>query len=145
MSRFYRDRTAAAVACDKLKVYAQPLRLMILSCLLDATRNVGEIAEATGIGQPALSQQLAELRRAELVVTRKEAKQVWYALADDGVALCVRTMEAIFGGALAAPAVAPPGSSPPGSSPRDPSSRDPSSRDRAITVPDGAAGFARIV
>ena len=56
---------------------AQPQRLMILSCLLDAEHNVGEIAELTGIGQPALSQQLAALRRAGLVNTRKEAKLVW--------------------------------------------------------------------
>ncbi|MFC3439627.1 ArsR/SmtB family transcription factor [Sphingobium rhizovicinum] len=61
-------------------------------------RNVSEIGEATDIVQPALSQQLGELRRANLVQTRKEAKLVWYALADEGVALCVRTMEAIFGG-----------------------------------------------
>ena len=52
----------------------------------------------TGLVQPALSQQLGELRRAKLVQTRKEAKQVWYTLADDGVALCVRTIEAIFAG-----------------------------------------------
>jgi DNA-binding transcriptional ArsR family regulator len=71
---------------------------MIMSCLLRGERNVSEIAEATGIGQPALSQQLAELRRAELVCTRKAAKQVWYTLADTNVALCVRNMEAIFGG-----------------------------------------------
>ena len=71
---------------------------MILSSLLRSERNVGEIAGATGIGQPALSQQLAQLRRAGLVRTRKDAKLVWYSLADDGVALCVRNMEAIFGG-----------------------------------------------
>ncbi len=98
MSALYEDRDAAAAAAEKLKVFAQPLRLMILSCLLRGERNVGDISDATAIGQPMLSQQLAELRRAELVSTRREAKQVWYALADDGVALCVRNMEAIFGG-----------------------------------------------
>ena len=95
MTALYNNREAASAAAEKLKVFAQPLRLMILSCLLRAERNVAEIGEATGIGQPALSQQLAELRRAELVRTRKEAKQVWYMLADDGVALCVRNMEAM--------------------------------------------------
>ena len=71
---------------------------MILSCLLNGECSVGQIASATGIGQPALSQQLAELRRAELVSTRREAKQISYSLADDGVARCVRNIEAIFGG-----------------------------------------------
>lgn len=98
MSALYEDREAATAAAEKLKVFAQPQRLMILSCLLRGERNVGDISEATRIAQPALSQQLAELRRADLVRTRREVKQVWYSLADDGVALCVRNMEAIFGG-----------------------------------------------
>lgn len=98
MKAMFESREIAEAAAEKLKVFAQPLRLMILSSLLRSERNVGEIANATGIAQPALSQQLAQLRRAGLVRTRKEAKLVWYSLADDGVALCVRNMEAIFGG-----------------------------------------------
>ena len=73
---------------EKLRVYAQPQRLMVLSYLLEGERTVSQIDAATAIGQPALSQQLAELRRNELVRTRREAKQVFYSLADDTVALC---------------------------------------------------------
>jgi DNA-binding transcriptional ArsR family regulator len=97
MTAIYLSREQALEAAEKLKVYAQPQRLMILSRLLDGERTVGEIEEATGIGQPALSQQLAELRRAELVETRRAAKQVFYRLANDNAALCVRSIEAIFG------------------------------------------------
>jgi DNA-binding transcriptional ArsR family regulator len=97
MSAFFQDRELAANVSEKLKIYAQPQRLMILSCLLNRERNVTEIGDATSITQPALSQQLAELRRAELVSTRKEAKQVWYMLADESVKICVQTMEAVFG------------------------------------------------
>lgn len=97
MTAFFQDRELAASVSEKLKIYAQPQRLMILSCLLNWERNVAEIGDATGITQPALSQQLAELRRAELVSTRKEAKQVWYMLADESVKICVQTMEAVFG------------------------------------------------
>jgi DNA-binding transcriptional ArsR family regulator len=97
MTAIYLSREQALEAAEKLKVYAQPQRLMILSRLLDGERTVGEIEEATGIGQPALSQQLAELRRAELVATRRAAKQVFYRLANDNAALCVRSIEAIFG------------------------------------------------
>jgi DNA-binding transcriptional ArsR family regulator len=53
--------------------------------------------EATDIGQPTLSRQLAALRRAELVRTRRAAKLVYYCLANENVALCVRSIEAIFG------------------------------------------------
>ena len=97
MTAIYQSREQAVEAAEKLRVYAQPQRLMILSRLLDGERTVGEIEEATGIGQPALSQQLAELRRAELVATRRAAKQVFYRLANDNTALCVRGIEAIFG------------------------------------------------
>jgi DNA-binding transcriptional ArsR family regulator len=70
---------------------------MILSRLFDRECTVSEIDQATGIGQPALSQQLAELRRAELVQSRRSAKQVYYRLANDDVSVCVRNIEAIFG------------------------------------------------
>ncbi len=99
MTALYRDRAAADAAVEKLKAYAQPQRLMILSCLYEGERTVSEIDLATKIGQPALSQQLAELRRADMVKTRRASKQVYYDLASDTVRLCVRSMEAIFGGA----------------------------------------------
>ncbi|EPR11069.1 hypothetical protein M527_03080 [Sphingobium indicum IP26] len=99
MTPLFENKDAASAAAEKLKVFAQPQRLMILSCLLLGERNVGEIAQATGIGQPALSQQLAELRRAELVKARKAAKQVWYTLADESVEQCVSNIEAMLGGA----------------------------------------------
>lgn len=66
---------------DTLKAIAHPLRFCILESLKTGEMNVGEIEEATGIGQPTLSQQLAVLRKAELVETRKEARQVFYKLA----------------------------------------------------------------
>lgn len=97
MTAIFESRVHAVKAADKLKVYAQPQRLMILSCLLRGERTVSEIDAATGIGQPALSQQLAELRRNDLVKTRRASKQIWYDLADDKVCLCVRSMEAILG------------------------------------------------
>lgn len=99
MSALFESRDLATEVAEKLRVFAQPQRLMILSCLLRGERTVAEIGEITAITQPALSQQLAELRRSDLVSTRKEAKQVWYSLASDGVRICVQTMEAIFSGA----------------------------------------------
>jgi len=65
---------------EELKALAHPLRFRILEVLRDGERNVGEIEEASGIGQPALSQQLGVLRKARLVETRKEAKLVYYSL-----------------------------------------------------------------
>lgn len=131
MTALFENRELAASVSDKLKVYAQPQRLMILSCLLRGERNVAEIGETTGIGQPALSQQLAELRRGDLVSTRKEAKLVYYALANEGVGLCVRSMEAIFGGADGSASA---------STVMRPAPKAPAK----ITIP-GAANFAKIL
>ncbi|QPC99649.1 ArsR/SmtB family transcription factor [Qipengyuania soli] len=63
---------------DALKALAHPSRLQIL-CTLGSNRlSVGEIEAATGITQPALSQQLRVLRDADLVEAEREAKQVFY-------------------------------------------------------------------
>ncbi|WP_017665838.1 ArsR/SmtB family transcription factor [Porphyrobacter sp. AAP82] len=70
---------------EALKALAHPLRWRILAALAAGERNVGEIEQATGIGQPALSQQLGVLRKAGLVVTRKDAKLVFYALASTAI------------------------------------------------------------
>lgn len=94
----YASRPKADAAAEQLKLYAQPQRLMILSCLVRSERTVSEIDEATSIGQPALSQQLAELRRAGIVKTRRESKQIFYRLADDAALTRVRAIEALFGG-----------------------------------------------
>ncbi len=68
---------------DELKAIAHPVRFQILQLLRKGELNVGEIEQSSGIGQPALSQQLGVLRKADLVETRKEAKLVFYSLNDD--------------------------------------------------------------
>jgi DNA-binding transcriptional ArsR family regulator len=114
MTALYKSRELAETATDRLKAFAQPQRLMILSLLLEGERTVGEIEEASGILQPALSQQLSELRRAGLVKASRVAKQVFYRLADEDAELRVRGIEALFGAgpaalpALEAPAVREP-------------------------------------
>lgn len=67
-------------AIEGFKAIAHPVRFRILTALVSAERNVGEIEGVTGIGQPSLSQQLAILRSAGLVDTRKDAKLVYYRL-----------------------------------------------------------------
>lgn len=71
---------------EELKAIAHPLRFQIVQLLRSGELNVGEIEQASGIGQPALSQQLGILRKAELVETRKDAKLVYYKLNDDRLA-----------------------------------------------------------
>lgn len=70
---------------DALKAIAHAVRFSILSELSGGARNVGEIEEGSGVTQPLLSQQLAVLRQAGLVQTRREAKQVYYSLNNDAL------------------------------------------------------------
>lgn len=65
---------------DTLKALGHPLRLRIIETLHGGERSVGELEQATGIAQPALSQQLAVIRAAGLVQTRKAAKLVFYSV-----------------------------------------------------------------
>ena len=68
---------------EALKALAHPSRLQILCTLGSKRLAVSEIEQATGITQPALSQQLRVLRDAELVEAEREAKQVFYCVHRD--------------------------------------------------------------
>ncbi|MET4131241.1 DNA-binding transcriptional ArsR family regulator [Porphyrobacter sp. MBR-155] len=80
---------------EALKALAHPLRWRILATIAAGERNVGEIEHATGIGQPGLSQQLGVLRKAGLVNTRKDAKLVFYSLAESALAGVTAAMGAL--------------------------------------------------
>lgn len=68
---------------ELLRALGHPVRLQILHAVRARPLAVGEIEEATGIGQPGLSQQLSILRKAELVLSQRNGKQVFYQV--DGV------------------------------------------------------------
>ena len=93
------DRSQADAMADRLRTLAQPQRLMILFLLLGGELSVGEIEAIAAIGQPALSQQLAELRRTGWVATRREARQVYYRLANADAEERVRSVFDAFGAA----------------------------------------------
>jgi DNA-binding transcriptional ArsR family regulator len=72
----------ATEAADFLKKFAHPSRLMIVCALAESERSVRDLEDTLGIRQPGLSQQIAELRDAGLIVGRKESKNMFYRLAD---------------------------------------------------------------
>ena len=74
-------RAAAARACGLLKVLGNPDRLLLLCQLTQGEFCVSELESMLGIQQPTLSQQLGVLREEKLVQTRREGKQIHYALA----------------------------------------------------------------
>ena len=63
------------------KAFANPIRLRILDMLSNGGRNGADIQEALGISKANLSQHLAVLRSAGVVVTHRDGKQVHCSLA----------------------------------------------------------------
>lgn len=79
-----------------LKVVANPNRLRILYRLAAGECSVAEMERELEIRQPTLSQQLGELRQAELVSTRREHKSVFYTLADQRAIGLLAALHGIF-------------------------------------------------
>lgn len=68
---------------ELFRLYADPTRLRILHALGTGELCVCDLAAVLGMTQSAISHQLATLRHARLVRTRKDGKVVYYTL-DDG-------------------------------------------------------------
>ncbi|RJG05698.1 transcriptional regulator [Noviherbaspirillum cavernae] len=85
-------RGAASQACGLLKTLANPDRLLLLCQLSQGEYCVSELEELLGIRQPTLSQQLGVLRDEELVITRRDGKQIYYALGSDDARAVIQVL-----------------------------------------------------
>jgi ArsR family transcriptional regulator, lead/cadmium/zinc/bismuth-responsive transcriptional repressor len=84
-----KEQTSAHLA-DLFSALSDPTRLRIISVLLEDEMNVGDIASQLGMSESAVSHQLRGLRQMRLVRSRKDGRQVYYALDDDHVAKLYR-------------------------------------------------------
>ncbi len=74
-------KESAGRACRLMKVLSNPDRLMLLCQLSLGEKRVGQLEEILGIVQPTLSQQLTVLRDEDLVITRRDGKNIYYQIA----------------------------------------------------------------
>lgn len=81
------EQTAAKVS-GLLKSLSHPDRLMVLCHLAQGEMAAGELADALGRKAPAMSQQLAILRREGLIQARRDGQSIFYRIAD-GDALAI--------------------------------------------------------
>ena len=79
------DESTSTHLADLFSALSDPTRLRIVSILLDGEMNVGELASRLEMTESAVSHQLRGLRQMRLLRTRKEGRQVFYALDDDHV------------------------------------------------------------
>jgi DNA-binding transcriptional ArsR family regulator len=86
----------AAAASGLLKVLANETRLQILCLLVEGEKPVNELEESLGLGQSAISQHLAILRRERAVTTRREAQRIYYSIASPEAAKLLNTLSQIY-------------------------------------------------
>jgi len=79
-----------------LKAISNQNRLVILCALVDGEKNVSQLESTLGIRQPTLSQQLARLRKDNIVKTRRASKQIYYSLASEEAELVIGLLHKQF-------------------------------------------------
>ena len=89
-------RRSADSACRLMKVLSNPDRLLLLCQLSQGECCVGDLEQRLGIRQPTLSQQLGALRADGVVSTRREGKNIYYAIAEPRVLHLLQTLHDLF-------------------------------------------------
>ncbi|MEV0781674.1 metalloregulator ArsR/SmtB family transcription factor [Streptomyces sp. NPDC050423] len=82
------------------KTLGHPVRIRVLELLSRREYAVSEMLSEIGIEAAHLSQQLAVLRRSNLVVPRREGSAVYYSLTNPQVAELLRVARTILSGVL---------------------------------------------
>ncbi|WP_329107019.1 ArsR/SmtB family transcription factor [Streptomyces sp. NBC_01439] len=82
------------------KTLGHPVRIRVLELLAEREHAVAEMLPEVGVEAASLSQQLAVLRKSNLVVTRREGSSVYYALTDPEIVELLRVARSILSGVL---------------------------------------------
>lgn len=65
---------------EAFKALADPTRRQILGLLRQGEMTAGALAEKFDMTKPSMSHHFAVLKEAELITSRREGQQIWYAL-----------------------------------------------------------------
>lgn len=79
-----------------MKMLANKNRLMILCSLIDKECSVSELNLHIPLGQSALSQHLASLRKNNFVTTRRDAQTIYYSVSDKRVKEIIKKLYEFF-------------------------------------------------
>jgi DNA-binding transcriptional ArsR family regulator len=82
------------------KTLGHPARIRVLELLAERERSVGELLPEVGLESSNLSQQLGVLRRAGVVVARKEGNTVIYSIASPDIAELLAVARKVLTGVL---------------------------------------------
>ena len=92
------DLEAMAQAAGCLKTLAHPHRLRMIQMLLGGEYTVGQLAEACGIAPHAASEHLGRMRDRGLLGAERRSREVYYQIAEQGLASIMDCIEKRFGG-----------------------------------------------
>jgi DNA-binding transcriptional ArsR family regulator len=79
------SHTAYVGAGELLRALGAPVRIAIVTELINGPRCVHELVEATGSPQPLVSQHLRVLRGARVVAGVRRGREIAYSLTDDHI------------------------------------------------------------
>ena len=88
-NEFELDRPTSRMVCI-YHALSHPVRLTICKCLLAAPLSVSQICERLELKQYAISQQLAVLRKSDVVVAKRVSRNVIYSLRSEAVRRILR-------------------------------------------------------
>lgn len=86
----------AAEAAELMRQLSNQSRLMIVCSLVEGELSVGELNERVPLSQSALSQHLANLRKSELVATRRDGLTIYYRLHGDKATRVISLLKDMF-------------------------------------------------
>ncbi|HEY5162759.1 MAG TPA: metalloregulator ArsR/SmtB family transcription factor [Terriglobales bacterium] len=89
------------VTAEFFKSLAHPLRIRILEALRGGEIGVNDLSSRLQVEQSTLSQQLAVLRKSNIVVGRKDGLNVFYSVSDPAVFRLLEEARQLFKGHFA--------------------------------------------
>jgi ArsR family transcriptional regulator len=81
-----------ASAAELFKLMSTPIRLKIISALCGREKNVSQLLAEIDTTQPNMSQHLAALHRAGVLLRRRDATQIYYRIGSERVATLCRAV-----------------------------------------------------
>lgn len=86
----------AQAASELLKALSHEARLLIMCVLVEGEKSVSEIEETIGLPQATVSQHLSRLRLENLIVARRDGRQIYYRILDTKVATLISTLHTLY-------------------------------------------------
>ncbi len=90
------EDSAYQIQADFVKALAHPVRLQIIEALQRGEQNVGSIAKALHLSQPALSRQLTVLKDNGILGCRQQGLSSYYKIEDEDILKVLKSLRSFL-------------------------------------------------